>query len=95
MKFTPSRADQDLWIKKSDLYNGYYYIATHVDDIIIVAKDPVEYMNHIKQHFNVRDVTDLPEYYLSNNLIKQNGRIHVSTKKYVTEVSRKYQDKHG
>eukprot|EP00957_Ditylum_brightwellii_P105122 8013033-Ditylum_brightwellii.AAC.1 len=52
-------------------------------------------MNHIEQHFNVRDVTDLPEYYLGNDLIKQNGRIHISTKKYVTEVLRKYQDKHG
>jgi hypothetical protein len=95
MEFTPSRADQDLWIKKSDLYNGYDYIATHDDDIIIVAKGQVKYLNHIEQHFNVRDVTDLSEYYLGNDLIKQNGRIHISTKKYATEVLRKYQDKHG
>ena len=33
--FTPSRADQDLWLIKSGEYHGYNYIATHVEDIII------------------------------------------------------------
>eukprot|EP00957_Ditylum_brightwellii_P098639 7514092-Ditylum_brightwellii.AAC.1 len=38
--FEPSRVDQDLWIQESDEYEGYDYLATHVDDVIIVAKDP-------------------------------------------------------
>ena len=37
--FTPSRADQDLWICKYDEYEGYYYIATRVDEFIIAAKN--------------------------------------------------------
>eukprot|EP00957_Ditylum_brightwellii_P068452 5197187-Ditylum_brightwellii.AAC.1 len=46
----PSRADQDRWIKKSSHYEGYH-IATHADDIIIMAKNPLKYMSHIEQHF--------------------------------------------
>ena len=95
MGFEPTRADQDLWIKKSEQYEGYDYIATHVDDIIIVAKNPLEYMSHIEQHFQVRDVTDSPEYYLGNNIAKRNGKMVISTKKYLKEVFRKYQEKHG
>eukprot|EP00957_Ditylum_brightwellii_P067787 5145126-Ditylum_brightwellii.AAC.1 len=60
MGLTPSRADQDLWLRKSDEHKGYDYIATHVDDIIIVAKNPSKYMTHTEQHFQVRDVTDSP-----------------------------------
>jgi restriction endonuclease Mrr len=51
--FFPSRADQDLWIRKSDDYHGYDYIATHVDNIIIAAKRPQEYMAMIEQEFMV------------------------------------------
>eukprot|EP00957_Ditylum_brightwellii_P034375 2607566-Ditylum_brightwellii.AAC.1 len=71
MGFEPSNVDQDLWIKKSEYYEGYDYIATHVDDIIIVAKILVECMNHIKQYILVRDVPTSPEYYLRNNIAKQ------------------------
>eukprot|EP00957_Ditylum_brightwellii_P172555 13136460-Ditylum_brightwellii.AAC.1 len=59
--FIPSRADQDLWIHKSEEYNVYDYIATNVDDLIIVSKNPLKYMNYIEQHFQVRDVTDSPK----------------------------------
>eukprot|EP00957_Ditylum_brightwellii_P121308 9251360-Ditylum_brightwellii.AAC.1 len=44
-------AIMDLWIKKSKHYEGYDYIATHVDDIILVAQNSLEYMSHIEQHF--------------------------------------------
>ena len=45
--FTPSRADQYLWIRKSENYEGYDYIATHVDDVIIAAKNQSKYMHEI------------------------------------------------
>eukprot|EP00957_Ditylum_brightwellii_P067246 5103002-Ditylum_brightwellii.AAC.1 len=38
--FEPLRVDQDHWLQKSVKYEGYDYVATHVDNIIIVAKDP-------------------------------------------------------
>ena len=36
MGFEPSRYDTDAWIKEG--LHGYDYIATHVDDLMVVAK---------------------------------------------------------
>eukprot|EP00957_Ditylum_brightwellii_P159742 12158066-Ditylum_brightwellii.AAC.1 len=65
-----------------------------MDDIIIVAKDPVSYMNRIEQRFKVRDVTNSPEYYLGSNLVRRDGKMYISSKKYVEEILRKYQKEH-
>ena len=58
--FTSSRADQYLWICKSDKYEGYDYIATHVDDVIIATKNPSKYMHDIEMHFKFRELQTLP-----------------------------------
>ena len=42
--FIPSIADQESWIIKSDDHKGYDYLAAHVDDLIVTAKRPVEYI---------------------------------------------------
>jgi Reverse transcriptase (RNA-dependent DNA polymerase) len=95
MGFTCSRADLDLWIKKSEDYEGYDYIATHVDDLIIAAKNPANYMNEIEQEFLIRNKAYSPSYYLGND-IKQVGKgIHISSKKYATKVLRRFQAQHG
>ena len=49
--FVPSRADSDLWLKENQQTKLYEYIGTQVDDIIIVASSPEEYINTIRQHF--------------------------------------------
>lgn len=51
--FIPTRADQSLWIRKSEDYLGYDYIAAHVDNIIIATKRPQQYMAQIEQEFMV------------------------------------------
>ena len=45
MNFQPSGADPDLWIKFNTEQDGYDYIATHMDDSIISAKNPEEYIS--------------------------------------------------
>ena len=79
--FTPSRADQDLWIRKYDDDAGYDYIATHVDDVISTAKNPSKYMHDIEMHFKVRDINDPPNYYPGNELAQVGKCIHVSSNK--------------
>eukprot|EP00957_Ditylum_brightwellii_P019751 1491207-Ditylum_brightwellii.AAC.1 len=61
---------------------------------IIMAANPLKYMDKIQHHFLVRDMTDSPDYYLENILTQQGDKIHISTKKYMKEVLRKYQDKY-
>ena len=50
MGFSASRADANIWIKKTKDGNGYEYIATHVDDMIVVAKDPNTYITRMANH---------------------------------------------
>jgi hypothetical protein len=64
--FTPSRADPDLWLKKTKY--GYDYIATHVDDLIVVSKTPQEYIALIEQEFALRNIESEPSYYLGTSL---------------------------
>eukprot|EP00957_Ditylum_brightwellii_P109730 8370211-Ditylum_brightwellii.AAC.1 len=95
MGFPPSRADQDLWLKKLGQHKGYDCIATHVDDLIIMVKEPQKYMNHIEQHVQVRDVTDSPKSHLGNDVILNGKKIYISTKTYVKEDLQKYQENLG
>ena len=96
MGFRPTRADPDLWIKENDSGDKYEYIATYVDDIIIVAEDPMKYLESIKSKFPIRDIEEIPEYYLGNILeIRSNNTIKVSSSKYITKVISRYEKKYG
>ena len=95
MGFTPSRADQDLWIRKSEEYTGYDYIATHVDDLIIASKDPLIYISQIEQEFALRNIEDSPKFYLGSDVSKKGKLFHISNKTYIEEMLRSYQDQHG
>ena len=95
MGFKPSRADPDLWIIKSIHHDGYDYIATWVDDIICVAKEPQYYISKIEQRFKLRNVEVNPSYYLGMNLKRQqDGLLHLSCHTYIKEAIRKYEKEH-
>ena len=92
--FTPSRADPDLWVKESE--QGYDYIATHVDDLIVVAKQPQEYIALIEQEFALRNIESEPAYYLGTSLKRiEDGRIVMNSENYIKESIRKYETKHN
>ena len=93
--FTISRLYQYLWIRKSDRYERYEYIATHVDGIIIAANNPSKYMHEFDMQFMVRDIPGSPNYYIVNELVGVGDSIHASSKYYLNEILRKYQKKHG
>ena len=94
--FTPSRADPDLWFNKSSDGTHYEYIATHVDDLIIVSKNPMQYINELKKQYPLRNVEQNPEFYLGNNIKRNdNQTIKISLEKYVKEVIRRFEVKHG
>ena len=46
MGFTMCNADHDIWLREND--EVYDMIAVHVDDFIIIAKEPEFYMNQLK-----------------------------------------------
>jgi len=74
-----SRAYRDLWIKLSADGKSYEYIASHVDDVIIVCKDPDQYIEIIKKNFPIRKIEKNPAYYLGNDLeVRKDRTIKVS-----------------
>ena len=65
-----------------------------MDDVIIAANNPSEYMHDIQMHFKVRGITGSPNYYLVDELVQFVNSINVSSCKYVNEIMRKYQKTH-
>ena len=76
--FQPSKADADLWIK--DCQSHYEYIATWVDDLLIVSNDPMKIISDLERIFQLKG-TGTPEYYLVADIrrVKQNKKYFLQT----------------
>ena len=49
LKFKPSKADPDVWMRPEPGGTCYEYIAVYVDDLAIAAKDPQAFCNELKE----------------------------------------------
>jgi hypothetical protein len=66
--FVPSKADLDLWIKC--MKDGTYeYIASYVDDIIVISRDPMKLIDQLKSTYILKGI-GTPEYYLGGNFTR-------------------------
>jgi Reverse transcriptase (RNA-dependent DNA polymerase) len=70
MDFVPTKADLDLWIRKAN-DGSNEYIASYVDDIIVVSKEPMELIGKFKETYSLKGI-GTPEYYLGGNFNKIN-----------------------
>lgn len=71
-------------------------IATHVDNVIIVSKQPEEYTPLIEQEFALRNIESEPSYYLGTSLKQINdGQIMMNSTKYIKESIWKYESKYN
>ena len=96
MGFEPSRADPDLWMKKSENYEGYDCIAAFADDLVVVARDPLQYLNCLASKFNLKNATDSPDFFLGANwTTKQDNSTKISNEKCILEHIRKFEEEHG
>jgi Reverse transcriptase (RNA-dependent DNA polymerase) len=68
MGFVPTKADLDLWIRRTQ-DGSYEYIASYVDDIIAISKDPMKLIEKLKETYSLKGV-GTPEYYLGGNYDK-------------------------
>ncbi len=53
--FSPTRFDNDVWIKLREDGTGYDYISTYVDDFLITAKDPWYYMKQLQEVYLIKE----------------------------------------
>jgi Reverse transcriptase (RNA-dependent DNA polymerase) len=92
MGFTPSRYDRDVWLHhcENTTSPGYDYIGTHTNDLIIVAKDPQQYMEQLQKVYSINNIGP-PKFHLGcdyakNSVMvyppkyKQLYRVHLLTK---------------
>ena len=54
LKFKPSKADPDVWMRPEPGGTCYEYIAVYVDDLAIPAKDPQAFCNELKKRYNLK-----------------------------------------
>ena len=54
LKFKPSKADPDVWMRPEPGGTCYEYIAVYVDDLAIAAKDPQAFWNELKEKYNLK-----------------------------------------
>jgi hypothetical protein len=63
--FVPTKANLDLWIRKA-IDGPHEYIASYVDDITVISKEPMELITKFKEMYALKGI-GVPEYYLGGN----------------------------
>ena len=87
MGFMPTKADSDIRMKHIGTH--YEYCCVYIDDVILVAKDPMAYLEVMKYEYNLKGV-GVPEYYLGGDMeIHEDGHMAWSAKTYIKTISEK------
>ena len=90
--FKPSHADPDLWMK--DCKTHYEYVATWVDDILVMSKEPLKVIQDFKEagEYELKGV-GAPEYYLGGDLqqrkVDNYTCYETHAKTYITRITDK------
>ena len=83
MGFTRSRIDLSIWYKKRQDGTGYDYIATLVDDFIIIADEPQIYLDEFLAKEYVISGGAFPDLYVGQDIraYRDLSGIYLGTKK--------------
>ena len=93
LKFKPSKADPDVWMRPEPGGTCYEYIAVYVDDFAIAAKDPQPFCNELKKKYNLKLKGGAPlEYHLGCTYKKDpNGTLVADPRRYVNKILESYE----
>ena len=88
MKFKPSKADPDVWMRPDPGGTCYEYIAVYVDDLAIAAKDSQAFCNELKKKYNLKLKGVGPlEYHLGCTYKKDpDGTLAADPRRYVNKI---------
>ena len=92
LKFKPSKADPDVWMRPEPGGTCYEYIAVYVDDLAIAAKDPQAFCNKLKKKYNLKLKGVGPlEYHLGCTYKKDpDGTLAADPRRYVNKILESY-----
>ena len=93
MKFKPSKADPDVWMRPEPGGTCYEYIAVYVDDLAIAAKDSQAFCNELKKKYNLKLKGVGPlEYHLGCTYKKDpDGTLAADPRRYVNKILESYE----
>ena len=93
VKFKPSKADPDVWMRPEPGGTCYEYIAVYVDDLAIAAKDPQAFCNELKKKYNLKLKGVGPlEYHLGCTYKKDpDGTLAADPRRYVNKILESYE----
>ena len=93
LKFKPSKADPDVWMRPEPGGTCYEYIAVYVDDLAIAAKDPQAFCNELKKRYNLKLKGVGPlEYHLGCTYKKDpDGTLAADPRRYVNKILESYE----
>ena len=88
LKFKPSKADPDVWMRPEPGGTCYEYIAVYVDDLAIAAKDSQAFCNELKKKYNLKLKGVGPlEYHLGCTYKKDpDGTLAADPRRYVNKI---------
>ena len=93
LKFKPSKADPDVWMRPEPGGTCYEYIAVYVDDLAIAAKDPQPFCYELKKKYNLKLKGVGPlEYHLGCTYKKDpDGTLAADPRWYVNKILESYE----
>ena len=93
LKFKPSKADTDVWMRPEPGGTCYEYIDVYVDDLAIAAKDPQAFCNELKKKYNLKLKGVGPlEYHLGCTYKKDpDGTLAADPRRYVNKILESYE----
>ena len=93
LKFKPSKADPDVWMRPEPGGTCYEYIAVYVDDLVIAAKDPQAFCHELKKRYNLKLKGVGPlEYHLGCTYKKDpDGILAADPRRYVNKILESYE----
>jgi hypothetical protein len=95
MDFEPNKADPDIWFRRNG--DKYEYIAVYVDDLAIVAVDPLSIINQLKDRFKfqLKGVGPL-EYHLGCDFFRNvDNTLSYGPKKYIKKMLESFEQMFG
>ncbi|KAL7572818.1 hypothetical protein ACA910_014673 [Epithemia clementina (nom. ined.)] len=97
MGYTPSKADQCVWLKKSKDGTRYFYITVYVDNLLIAHDDPASIIKELKEKYNFKIKGDGNlEYHLGcKYILDLDGTLAASPKKYIGKILDSYKSMFG
>ena len=93
LKFKPSKADPDVWMRPEPGGTCYEYIAVYVDDLAIAAKDPQAFCNELKKKYNLKlkGVGPLEDHLGCTYKKDPDGTLAADPRRYVNKILESYE----